>query len=442
MSLTEIFRNKSISITEKFKLTKGIFQGEKIALFSCGNNLLEFQDKFDDINSSFYTLGYKSAAKFLDYKCDIFCCDTRTNHTELDKVNDASFKIYLLEEEGFETRQEDFLKLKYDLTIANHNNSQPTFLWEDNKEYNLLDEIFDNLTIGGLDIENVILTNRICCSPIFKVFPFLKHLGFKQIYLLGFYYCDDPHWGDRNNLMTQGHYFDGKQMKEAIMLRDQIQTTLLKRWCDLEEIEIFNVSSAGCASYTIPRVKFNDDMSLQKLPARWVNKDVIELFNDKIDYKFFSSCYMNSIGSKWDVIRHYFGCGFNLNYKLNDKCSNVEIKVIDFDIDLLKYFFVMYQYKNLPLWTSQNSNRLLEVYVIHFYHLFDFIYKKHIKRLSDIDDFILCEKLLLTEEYEIRNQLEVIYGKYLLDMGINYEFIRNKYCYFFHFAIKTIRGKK
>ena len=235
-----------INITNKEKYTpKQIYDNlnnclynYKSVLFSCGHNVKEHQDKYNQLenNDEFIRCCWKN--NIID-NIDIIGIGGHLNNYIDYLTNSKSFR--------FSTQYYDNVNINFQITKTQHD----TFMDKNDALY--FDE--DN---------NKTLSPHLKGGDIYIFILFLKFIGLTEINLFGFYLdnkmIDIRNYNYYDDLVCNyAHYYEnnnGHRCKEPGIFYEHLHSYVLKDWADCNNISIYNVSNTGCISNKIPRITF------------------------------------------------------------------------------------------------------------------------------------------------------------------------------------------
>jgi len=329
---------------------KDCLKDKKCCIFSCGANIIEHSDKFEQIKNdkTLITCCIKSAIEQLDFETDILALFECVNGTYLN--NDKIKNIFIL-------------KTK-------------TFAY-DNISYNL-----DNFKIGGFVID------------IYSVINFLIYVGVKEIYLFGFYLADYI-----INDLTNYNYYDDivckkfhtydeafSRLKEPGVLREHIEGSKISQYCFDNNISIYNVSEEGCVSNKIKRINFESVFTNKKtfVSSKIAYRDLLDEIDDKVDIDFYYERNCNNnidnnnitlFEKKRKVLNHLLLEGIYCLKKVNEHDTKNEINLNKFMKDILCVFSYISLYVCDKLFVSAFFSHYLlkfnKVFGVCFYKDFD-----------------------------------------------------------------------
>lgn len=232
---------------------KDCLKDKKCCIFSCGANISEHSDKFQQIKNdkTFITCCIKSAIELLDFETDILAMYGGINGSYLN--NDKTKNAFVLKMESFEY---------------------------DSISYNL-----NNFKIDGFE------------TPVYYIINFLIYVGIKEIYLFGFYLADYM-INDLTNynfyddiVCKKFHKYDKEfsRVKEPGVFVEHIESSKIAQYCFDNNILIYNVSEEGCLSNKIKRIDFESVFTNEKMfiSSKIAYKDFLDEFNDKVDIDFY-----------------------------------------------------------------------------------------------------------------------------------------------------------
>ena len=343
-------------LTDKTKFTdeeimfnlKDCLKDKKGCVFSCGANINEHSDKFEQIKNdkSFVTCCIKSAIEVLNFETDILVLFGFINGNYLN--NDKSDNSFILKgDDHFDYYVKDF--------------------------YNL-----NKFTIDKYPFYEI----------SFNIIHFLYYTGIKEIYLFGFYLADYM----INDLTNYNYYDDiicnsfhnydkpGTRIKENGILILQINSTILASYCDDNNILLYNVSEYGCLSNQIKRIGFECIFKNEKkiISSKIKYIDFLDEFNNKVDIDFY---YDNNIinseilisktnnnnsnkfilnPKQFIVLKHIITTGIYSLKKVNKNDLKNEIKLNNFITDIMSMFSFILFYP-IPL-----INKLLQAFFCHY----------------------------------------------------------------------------
>lgn len=432
--LREIF-DMNMEFTEKIKKIKNIYSNKKAIYLTCGKNIEEYKTELRKMEKSNDTIVicYKKSIKYVNNYCDILIMDPRTTIVENIKTE---FTMMFNDIVNIDKKKLD-QKYEYDILINNAKKKHLGFV--DLIDYNFFNEI-DN-------INNTITNGRL--DTYFKVFLFLKYLGFKEIYLFGAYFSSIEDLNvdilvSKPNKIEQRN--DLVVPKEPSVFLRNIQSSKLAEWAEKNMIEIFNVSSSGSMSKKIKRITFDNINKINKIFIKNNYDDIYDQI--KIDYNYYSKTYKSypsDIQYHNKLLSHYLNLGVYLFNNTNDKGKKKSININDIELLLC---VIAYFACELPIneFDINNSELLKSSYMVHVYHILLY-YGYNILKMSDVTIIPFNKKFTmmyfksfivqgeywdgLTDEYKklIKNNLnEFISIKAVLNYNynkINYKLLDN-----------------
>lgn len=376
--LFDLTDEKLYNYDEALGNIKNCFSGKKACIFSCGYNIHEHKDKFEILrkNNDFVIISIKSAITFLDLDVDI-------------------------------------------QILMGHNNNY--HLYNQRKELNNVFKVRKNekgyVNITDFDIKNL------------NIFEFLKHLGFIDIYLFGFYladklfsslenynYYDDIickkyHWNE-NNI----HFLSTR----CIELGNISEYFFLYKLSQDKQINLYNVSYLGSLPNTIPRITFEDIFSNNKTFIKPDYLDINQIIEKEVDLDFYFEQYgkndKNVKDKKDFFINDFFNRGgYFLLKKVNknDKKQEIFFKKLEnirfviliiiylskYPYDLKIKYYSECKYYNIIFFSH---------YVLLFNKLFDVCIYNDFEKISNLDFYnnlyeenkIVVEELFKNENHK------------------------------------------
>jgi hypothetical protein len=340
---------------------KDCLKGKKCCIFSCGTNIHEHKDKFDQIkkDKSFITCCIKSSIEHLEFEADILTLYCFINGTYLN--NDKIEYIFTLKTNEFE-----YNGISYDLSNFN----------------------IPNFT-----------------TPAYNVINFLNYIGIKEIYLFGFYLADYI-INDLTNynyyddiLCKQFHTYDASfsRIKELGVILEHCDSIQLADYCIYNNISLYNVSEYGCLSNKIKRINFESIFISEKtfILSKIVYKDFLDEFDEKVDIDFYyeRNCnYNNDIVTfsekKDQVFNHLITEGIYCLKNVNRYDTKKEICLNDFIKDIIELicYISYYSVNNITY------NRFFCHYLLKFNKVFNVCFYNDLDKISSpqfYDDLIL-----------------------------------------------------
>ena len=295
-----------INITNKEKYTpKQIYDNlnnclynYKSALFSCGHNVKEHQDKYNQIENSdeFIRCCWKN--NIID-NIDIIGIGNNINLTIDYLENNQSF-VLCIQPPIISNEIPHFQIKKTTIKFIDKNDA----LYFDKKH---------NKTLSPNFMDN----------DIYIFIVFLRYIGLKEINLFGFY-LDNKMLDIRNYnyyddiICCKFHYYetiDKSRTKEPGVFYDHLNSCSLKNWADSNNTKIYNVSNTGCLSNTIPRITFESIFLNNKtiIEPEYKYEDLSVQMDKYIDKEFYYRKY-----NKPFTIQDYVESIYYIN-PINDK---------------------------------------------------------------------------------------------------------------------------
>ena len=327
---------------------KDCLKGKKCCIFSCGANITEHCDKFQQIKNdkSFITCCIKYSIEYLQFEADILVLFGYINGTYLN--NDKITNSFILKSELFE-----YNGISYDL----------------DKFY------LDNFA-----------------SPTNYIIKFLNIIGIKEIYLFGFYLADYI-----INDLTNYNYYDDivcekfhtydkpfSRTKEIEIFHEHIESIQITDYCINNNISIYNVSEFGCLSNKIKRINFESIFTNEKIfiSSKIAYKDFLDEFDDKVDIDFYyeRNCNNNNdinnktfVDKKQEVLINLITEGVYCLKKVNKYDTKKEIVLNEFikEIMSLVCYISYYPFPNLIAFFSHYLIIFNKVFNVCFYKDFD-----------------------------------------------------------------------
>ena len=295
---------------------KDCLKGNKCCVFSCGANIDEHKDKFEQIkkDKSFITCCIKSSIEHLQFEADILVLYGLINGTYLE--NEKIKTMFILKSETFE-----YNGISYDLSNF----------------------IMTNLTTNLYNIT----------TDIFNIINFLKYIGIKEINLFGFYLADYI-----INDLTNYNYYDDivcknfhlydtpfSRTKEPGIIIEHCGSIQLAQYCIDNDISLYNVSEHGCLSNKIKRINFESIFLNEKriIFSKMAYKDFFDEFDEKVDIDFYYERNCNNSNynivtlkeKKEHVFNHLIFKGLNSLKNVNRYDTKKEICLNEFIKDIM-----------------------------------------------------------------------------------------------------------
>lgn len=379
--LFDLTDEKLYNYDEGLENIKNCFSGKKACIFSCGYNIYEYKDKFEILrkNDDFVIISIKSAITFLDLDVDIQIF-TNLNH-------------------------------KYNMY-----NQRP----ELNNVFKVRKNEEQYVDITNFDIKNL------------NIFEFLKHLGFKDIYLFGFYIaeklfsslknynyyddiiCNKFHWYEKGN--EYGDLY--KRTLDKCLIDYHL---FLNKLSQDKQINLYNVSNLGSLPNTIPRITFDDIFSNNKTFIKLDYLDINQLIERDVDLDFYFERYSkndNNIKDKKEffIKDFFYEGGYFLLKKVNKNDKKQEILFTKFEsirfVILVTIYLRKYPWYNLKIKYNIKSIDYLLIffvnYVLLFNKLFDVCLYNDFEKISNLDFYnnlyeenkIVVEELFKNEHHK------------------------------------------
>jgi len=360
---------------------KGCLKDKKCCIFSCGANIIEHSDKFEQIKNdkTFITCCIKSSIKYLDFETDILALCGCINGTYL--KNDKTQNAFILKTESF----------AYDGT-----------------SYNL-----DNFKMQNYK------------TPSYNIINFLNYVGVKEIYLFGFYICDYI-INDLTNynfyddiLCRRCHTYDAEfsRIKEIEIFWDHIESSKSSQYCVDNNILIYNVSEEGCLSNKIKRINFESVFTNKKtfISSKVGYKDFLHEFDNKVDIDFYyeRNCNNNNnnnnitlLKKKQEVLTHLIHEGIYCLKKVNKYDTKNEICLNNFIKNIMCLMSYILCYPVTPI----SHFALICHYLKRFNEIFSVCFYKDIDKISSP---IFFDNLILLHRNVMNNiDFNIFYKKY------------------------------
>jgi hypothetical protein len=361
---------------------KDCLKDKKCCLFSCGANLHEHKDKFEQIKNdkTFITCCIKSAIEYLHFESDILALYGYVNGSYL--CNDKIKDIFILKHENFEYS---------------------------GASYNL-----SNFKKHGSFLYNV-------SSLIF----FLNYIGIKEIYLFGFYLSDYlindlTNYNYNDDLLCKSfHSYENNITSINVNMRtkldgvfiEHIESSRIADFCIDNNISIYNVSQEGCLSNKIKRINF-ESLFLNKKTfnfSKIAYKDFLDEFDDKVDIDFYyeRNCKDNnditniSITEKKQIVFEDLIWNIHFLKKVNKHDTKKELILNDFITEIL------YLFSYISFFPSD------KICVYNFFAQFLF----HFNNLFNVCFYNDFDKICLSEFYD---NLLVLYATDINDISDTY----------------------
>jgi hypothetical protein len=388
-------------------------KGKKCCLFSCGDNLMDHSDRFNELydDNEIVIACWKTSVSQLEYKCDIlgmggFYYQQHIYGSNIDGIFSLKFCASSLG--SFDSH------LEFTYGAPNFLSASDSISFADKGNKNLY----------GIDILNFIL--------------FLKHLGISEIYLFGFFIADKMfdllNYSYESDIICHNyHYFDTTTLNrksksyrtlERGALSEQYQSSILADWCDHTSVKIYNVSTRGCLSNKIPRIDFDSIFTQNKknIDAECEYTDIKAQLDRYLDMNYYSKRY-GVVKNRSACHAHYMHMGHYLNRKLFKTDDKNEYLLNNFDMEMLTYINILRKYGN-PI-----DN--LHAFFSHFA-------KTEITKYVDPYDLspkkinALLKKYKIDDKYFEKENLETEYKDYLKKIKKPLCFIKNKKFYLLH----------
>lgn len=357
-------------------------ENKKVCLFTCGNNLNEHENEFDCLknNKDVITVCYKSAIEKFNYACDIFITDFRRKNLKYDKIT-SQLNIYVESfENDFKTNTDaELAKIKFNLIISS--SKKESILPMLGKE-NLINYKFDE------NVDGFFFTNKPLVSPFLKCFPLLSYLNAKEIYVFGMFNSEN---NSLLELLNKNPHFNSNscvRTKESPDFYNDIATTFLAKWCEHNNVNVYNVSKLGSVSNEIKRIEtvkdiFNKD---RKYYIKENHIDLLKQFTDALDKDYYRTKYdmkkynfnMENQHHLDPYIHNYFGEGIYRQFNLNKTMKNNEIYIKD-DIFLNIFYLVQ---RSVSFIVSPEI-----IYLVHGYHKLKYL-GYNIIGITDLDKIV------------------------------------------------------
>jgi hypothetical protein len=369
---------------------KDCLKGKKFCIFSCGANIDEHKDKFEQIkkDKSFITCCIKSAIEHLQFEADILVLYGCINGTYLE--NEKIKNMFILKTNKFE-----YNGISYDLS---------------------------NFKIANITTDTYYIIN------------FLNYIGIKEIYLFGYYFADYI-----INDLTNYNYYDDivckkfhvydvhfSRIKEHGIFLEHCDSIHLSNYCIDNNILLYNVSEHGCLSNKIKRINFEGLFISEKtfILSKIVYKDFLDEFDEKVDIDFYyeRNCNNNNNNTltltekKEIVFNHLITEGIYCLKNVNRYDTKSEICLNEF----IKDVFLLISY------ISYYGTIVSSVYTFFYHYLLKF---NEVFNVCVYNEFykISCPKfyddLLLLHMNEINN---INFDEFYLEFNIP-EYNENKY---------------
>ena len=378
--LFDLTDEKLYNYDEALENIKNCFSGKKACIFSCGYNIHEHKDKFEILrrNDDFVIISIKSAITFLDLDVDIHI-----------------------------------------LTESNNN----YHLYNQRKELNNVFKVRKNdeqyVNITDFDIKNL------------NIFEFLKHLGFIDIYLFGFFLVDKLFSSLENYnyyddiICNKFHWYENGKGNNCIHYRS-LELGIISEYLFLyklsqdKQINLYNLSRLGSLPNTIPRITFDDIFGNNKTFIKPNYLDINQLIEKEVDLDFYFERYgkndKNINDKKEFFIKDFFiKGGYFLLKKVNKNDKKKEILFEKFEhirfVVLVIIYLIRYPYDLKKKYYSECKFYLLiffSHYVLLFNKLFDVCLYNDFDKICNLDFYnnlyeenkIVVEKLFKNENHK------------------------------------------
>jgi hypothetical protein len=396
---------------------KNCLKGKKCCIFSCGANIDEHSDKFNQIKNdkSFITCCIKSSIEYLQFEADILCLygNINGNYINNNKITD----IFVIKTDIFEEQNEKLYK---------------------GKSYNFS-----------------------CLYNFFnQLIKFLIYIGIKEIYLFGFYIADYiindlTNYNYYNDILVEKfHKYDKPftRIKESEAIVEHIGSATVNDFCIENDILLYNVSEYGCLSNKIQRINFESIFLKEKkiIFSKFVYIDFLDLIEKQFDFNFYYKKYCNNKNNNNEILifekekkiclNHFIKYGIYLLNNINENDKKKSLVINNF----LKTILVLIIYvKNCQNFFSriyceiENDDQNIFSYFIHyllnFNQVFNVCFYKDYEIISQEEFY---DNLLLIHLNHINN---INFDNFYLEYNID-KYNQNKYfkLFIYLFYIKNI----
>jgi hypothetical protein len=343
---------------------KNCLKGKKCCIFSCGANIDEHSDKFDQIKNdkSFITCCIKSSIEYLQFEADILCLYgyINGNYINNNKITD----IFTIKSELF--------------------------------QYNGKSYIFTK-SYGN----------------IFEIVKFLIYTGIKEIYLFGFYLADYiindlTHYNFYDDIIVEKcHKYDKpfSRIKEYGCIHEHIISSSVNNFCIENNVLLYNVSEYGCLSNKIQRINFESIFLNEKknIFSKIPYKDFLDLIEEQMDYNYYYNKYCNdknnniiNFEKKKEICINHFLYNIYLLNNVNENDKKKSIVINNFFKTILVLICYINHYDNKII-TIQS---FFAHYLLDFNKIFNVCFYKDFEIISQEEFY---DNLLLIHLNHINN---------------------------------------
>jgi hypothetical protein len=325
---------------------KDCLKGKKCCLFSCGANIDEHSDKFDQIKNdkSFITCCIKSSIEYLQFESDILCLYANINGNYINKITD----LFVIKSELI--------------------------------QYNGKSYIFTNS----------------CNKFFFEIIKFLIYIGITEIYLFGFYLADYI-INDLTNynyyddiLVEKFHKYDKpfSRIKESTVIEEHIISSSVNNFCIKNNVLLYNVSEYGCLCNKIQRINFESIFLNEKkiIFSKIVYKDFLDIVEEQFDYNYYYNKYCNNKNNdiinfekKKEICFNHFCVNIYLLNNVNQNDKKKSIVMNNFLETILILICYIKDYDNAKTFVPFFAHYLLDfnkIFNVCFYKDFEIISQK------------------------------------------------------------------
>lgn len=378
---------------DSIKHLKDKFRNKKALIFSCGDNIKEHRKRFNEFEKSdFIKCCWKSSCRFLNYNCDILGVSTNTEIDDIKKVDCPIIE--------FGT---NYVKnsIKIQCTKTKFDQNFKRFYEKDGE----------------------IVCQGFFAQHMYNFIMFLNLCGVKEFYLFGFYnnhtflnILDYNYYDDL--LRDTGHWYDKEKSRtfEWGGFVEQLNSSKIGKLAKKSNIKLFNVSSRGCLSNSIPRITFDSIFLSEKVFIE--RDDYIDLchqLDKNFDKDFYSKEYQ--IKPK-NCLYDYIYYGIYLNRKIN---KDDKKNVISINKNLEKIIYSLMIMKNSFNFDNKRYSTMLFFY--HFVNYFDSVFE--VKFFNSID---LISSDIFLDVYVKNNNISSFMKTELYNILIEEYKIKNKNC--------------
>ncbi len=354
------------------KALKNSIIGKKGVVLLCGQNLLEYSDKFDKFlnDPNIITLAYKNSSNILNKDPDILFLDTRIKNTRV--PNDNTLIVY--NNDGTTTEYETIYRsdeFSPHIFIKSHNSNGIQYVGYKELSNYKFDEIIEGNTIN----------NQSTTDNYSQCLLFLNYLGIKEIYILGAFNIKNP---DIRKFNRSYHYYNidkvGGYVIETGHMMHAMASHFWYKYLKEKGCSIYNVSQSGSLCEYIPRIDFNDIFTDDKTITNKPIDDccLFSFISNRLDPDFYIENYIkdrNPTADKEQIcIKHYIWNGYFCGCKLNenddhnmwDICEPLRRVIFDKKYDMkLLYLYNLFKYPKLAIRQGlKNSEFLFQNHIL------------------------------------------------------------------------------